>query len=109
MKDVGIAPLDVLRWATKHGAEAMGRGHELGSVAPGKLADLVVVDGDPSVDIAVLQDAQQAPRRAEGRPLRARRARGLSVARKSSAAPDATRREPPISGHEAQLPRTIVQ
>jgi imidazolonepropionase-like amidohydrolase len=56
-KDLGIAPLDVLRWATRHGAEAMGRGGELGRIAPGALADLVVVAGDPSVDIAVLQDA----------------------------------------------------
>ena len=57
VKEIGIAPLDVLRWATRNGAEAMGHGHELGHVAPGKLADLVVVDGDPSVDIAVLKDA----------------------------------------------------
>jgi imidazolonepropionase-like amidohydrolase len=54
VKDLGIAPLDVLRWATKNGALAMGRGHELGRVAPGYLADLVVVDGDPSADIALL-------------------------------------------------------
>ena len=53
---VGIPALDVLRWATRHGAELMGRGHDLGTVASGKLADLVVVDGDPSVDIGVLSD-----------------------------------------------------
>ncbi len=53
---VGIPPLDVLRWATRHGAELMGRDHELGTIAPGKLADLLVVDGDPSVDIGVLAD-----------------------------------------------------
>ena len=35
VKDLGVAPLDVLRWATQHGAEAMGRGRELGRVAPG--------------------------------------------------------------------------
>jgi imidazolonepropionase-like amidohydrolase len=56
VKDLGVAPLDVLRWATRHGAEAMGRGRELGTLEAGKLADLVVVDGDPSVDIAVLKD-----------------------------------------------------
>lgn len=53
---VGIPPLDVLRWATGHGAELMGRGHELGTIAPGKLADLLVVDGDPSREIGVLTD-----------------------------------------------------
>ena len=34
----------------------MGRGADLGSVAPGKLADLLVVDGDPSSDIGCLRD-----------------------------------------------------
>jgi imidazolonepropionase-like amidohydrolase len=57
VKDLGIPPLDVLRWATRHGGEAMGRGGELGRIAPGYLADLVVAAGDPSSDIAVLQDA----------------------------------------------------
>ena len=56
VRDAGIAPLDVLRWATVHGAELMGRSHELGRVATGYLADLLVVDGDPSRDITVLQD-----------------------------------------------------
>jgi len=56
VKEAGIAPLDVLRWATFHGAELMGRGHELGSVREGYLADLLVVDGDPLGDIRVLQD-----------------------------------------------------
>ena len=54
--EVGIPALDVIRWATKHGAELMGRGHELGTVAEGKLADLLVVDGDPVHDVTVLQD-----------------------------------------------------
>ena len=47
VKEAGIAPLDVIRWATRNGAELMGRGHELGSVREGYLADLLVVDGDP--------------------------------------------------------------
>ena len=54
--EIGIPALDVIRWATKHGAELMGRGHELGTVAVGKLADLLVVDGNPLADITVLQD-----------------------------------------------------
>ena len=56
VKSVGIPPLDVLRWATRNGAEVMGRAAELGTVEAGKLADLLVVDGDPSVDIGVLRD-----------------------------------------------------
>jgi len=54
--EIGISTVDVIRWATKHGAELMGRGDELGTVTAGKLADLLVVDGDPLADIGVLQD-----------------------------------------------------
>ncbi len=56
VKEAGIPPLDVIRWATRNGAELMGRSHELGSVQAGYLADLLVVDGDPLADISVLQD-----------------------------------------------------
>jgi imidazolonepropionase-like amidohydrolase len=52
----GIAPLDVLRWATVNGAELLGLGEQLGRVAPGQLADLLAVDGDPLADIRILQD-----------------------------------------------------
>jgi imidazolonepropionase-like amidohydrolase len=52
----GVDPLDVLRWATRNGAEMLGMGDQLGTVEVGKLADLLVVDGDPSTDITVLQD-----------------------------------------------------
>jgi imidazolonepropionase-like amidohydrolase len=34
----------------------MGREHELGTVSTGKLADLVVVDGDPLADLTLLAD-----------------------------------------------------
>ena len=54
--EVGIPAIDVIRWATRHGAELMGRGEELGTVTPGKLADLLVVDGDPVDSISVLKD-----------------------------------------------------
>jgi imidazolonepropionase-like amidohydrolase len=56
VRDAGIPPLEVLRWATRNGAELLGRGDELGTVSEGKLADLLVVDGDPLEDITVLQD-----------------------------------------------------
>lgn len=52
--EAGIAPLDVIRWATLHGAECMGMADELGTIEPGKLADIVILDGDPSQDISVL-------------------------------------------------------
>jgi imidazolonepropionase-like amidohydrolase len=56
VEEVGIPALDVLTWATRNGAEVLGRGDELGTVEAGKLADLLVVDGDPVADINVLSD-----------------------------------------------------
>ena len=56
VNEIGIPAQDVIRWATKHGAELMGRGHELGTVAVGKLADLLVVEGNPLDDITLLEE-----------------------------------------------------
>ena len=56
VRDAGVSPLEVIKWATKNGAELMGMGDRLGTIEVGKLADLLVVDGDPTVDITVLQD-----------------------------------------------------
>jgi imidazolonepropionase-like amidohydrolase len=52
---LGIPPLDVIRWATRNGAEAVDRGDELGTLEVGKLADLLVVDGDPIRNITCLK------------------------------------------------------
>jgi imidazolonepropionase-like amidohydrolase len=56
VKDVGLSPLEVITCATKTGAEIMGRCHELGTLEPGKLADVLVVAGDVLEDIAILED-----------------------------------------------------
>ncbi len=56
IEDAGIAPLAVIRWATRNGADVIRRGADLGTIEVGKLADLLVIDGDPSVDIRVLAD-----------------------------------------------------
>ncbi len=53
---VGFSPLDTIRCATKTGAEIMGCGDEFGTLQPGKLADVLVVDGDVGADIDLLQD-----------------------------------------------------
>ena len=42
---------DILRAATLNGADAIGAGAELGSLEVGKLADLVVLDRNPLMDI----------------------------------------------------------
>ena len=63
----GIAPLDVIRIATRNGALGLGRLSEFGTVEPGKRADLVVLDADPIADIrntrrisGVMQDGKLA-------------------------------------------------
>jgi hypothetical protein len=47
----GLKPMEVLRAATAHGAEAIGYAQDLGSLEPGKLADMVVLSKDPLADI----------------------------------------------------------
>jgi len=58
VREAHMAPLDVIRWATRNGAAVMGRSDDLGGVEAGKLADLLVVDGDPSADITALSGRQ---------------------------------------------------
>jgi imidazolonepropionase-like amidohydrolase len=52
---IGFTPLEAITCATRSGAELMRMDDRLGTLRPGKLADLVVVDGDPLRDIGVLQ------------------------------------------------------
>jgi imidazolonepropionase-like amidohydrolase len=52
MVQAGLTPLQVLRSATVNGAKVMGLEGEAGTIAPGRLADLVVLDADPLADIA---------------------------------------------------------
>jgi imidazolonepropionase-like amidohydrolase len=52
----GFSSSEALQAATRTGGEIMMRGHELGQIKPGFLADLLLVDGDPLRDVRVLQD-----------------------------------------------------
>ena len=56
VKLLGIPPLDVIRWATRNGAELMGHGEGAGTIASENLADILIVKGDPSIDITCLAD-----------------------------------------------------
>ncbi len=56
---VGFSPLETITCATRTGAEIMGRDKEFGTVEPGKLADLVVVDGDVLADISILENRRR--------------------------------------------------
>jgi Tol biopolymer transport system component/imidazolonepropionase-like amidohydrolase len=51
----GLSPAEAIRTATTVPAEAMGLGAELGTIEPAKLADLVIVDGDPLTNITDLR------------------------------------------------------
>ena len=51
----GMLPLDALRAATINGATLLGRSDDLGSVEPGKFADIVAVSDDPLVDIHAME------------------------------------------------------
>jgi len=46
--EAGFTPIEAIRVATMNGATYLGRDHTIGSIAAGKAADLVVVDGDPT-------------------------------------------------------------
>lgn len=52
----GMTPMEAIRSATVVASELMGWQERVGSVVPGKLADLVAVTGDPLKDVSVLED-----------------------------------------------------
>jgi imidazolonepropionase-like amidohydrolase len=54
----GIPPVEVIRAATVNGAELMGWEEDVGTVEPGRYADLIAVEGNPLTDIAVLQQVK---------------------------------------------------
>ncbi len=56
---LGYTPVEALVAATKLGGELMGRGDKLGQIKAGYLADLLVVDGDPTRDVRILQDSSR--------------------------------------------------
>lgn len=52
----GMTPMGAILAATKNAASALRMGDKMGTIEKGKLADIVVVDGDPLEDIKILQD-----------------------------------------------------
>lgn len=64
--EAGFTPIEAIRIATLNGAIYLGRDREIGSIAPGKRADLVVVRGDPSARIADIQNVELVFKRGLG-------------------------------------------
>jgi len=57
-----VSPLELLQSATIVAARMMRRESEIGQLVPGAFADLLVVDGDPTVDAGVLSDPARSIR-----------------------------------------------
>ena len=53
--DAGLSPIEVLKSATSVSAEAMGVAGDLGSIEPGKLADISFIDGNPLTNVRELR------------------------------------------------------
>lgn len=54
--EAGMTPMEAIRAATVLGAENLGKSDMLGALEPGKVGDLVAVDGDPLTDVTELED-----------------------------------------------------
>jgi len=55
MVKYGMTPMQAIQAATSSAADLLGRSDELGSVQPGKYADLIAVEGDPLKDVSALE------------------------------------------------------
>jgi imidazolonepropionase-like amidohydrolase len=59
VKYLGFTPMEAIKSATLYGGQIMMQGHELGLVKDGYLADLMLVDGDPLANLAILRDPKR--------------------------------------------------
>ena len=77
LTDAGLTPLQAIQTATKNAA-ALLRLEDRGVIAPGKLADLLIVEGDPSKDISAVDNIESVWRRgkkvADGRAFKPKQA-----------------------------------
>ena len=70
LREAGCHPLEVIRSATLSGAEAIGAADRIGSIEPGKLADLLVVGENPLANLKVLYGTGHIRLGEDGKPHR---------------------------------------
>jgi len=58
MVKYGMTPMQAIQAATSSAADLLGRSNEIGSIKPGKYADLIAVPGDPLQDVSLLENVQ---------------------------------------------------
>ncbi|MQA17581.1 MAG: amidohydrolase family protein, partial [Pseudonocardiaceae bacterium] len=56
---MGMTPMEAIIAATRNGAFAMRLEGELGTLEPGRIADVLVLDGDPLADVRILQERER--------------------------------------------------
>lgn len=98
VRHLGLTPLQAIQCATQANAFALRMTGQVGEVAAGRLADLLVVDGDPSRDVTVLGD-------------RARIKHVFVGGQEVDLTPPAPRRDPPgwrVSTYGARLGRDVA-
>jgi enamidase len=64
--EAGFTPVEAIRVATLNGATYLGRADQIGSITPGKQADLMIVDGNPAERIADLRNVELVFRQGVG-------------------------------------------
>jgi len=65
MVKYGMPPVEAVKAATVNAADLLGLSNEIGTIAPGKSADIIAVDGDPLSDVAVLKQVDFVMARGE--------------------------------------------
>ena len=58
MVDMGIPPLQSIQAATVNAADLLGWSDRVGTLEPGKFADIIAVDGDPVANVRILENVQ---------------------------------------------------
>jgi imidazolonepropionase-like amidohydrolase len=74
---IGLSPMEAITASTQSAALALGLDAQTGTLQPGKLADLLIVDGDPLSDLTVLEDPRNIAAVFQGGELKVDRGLGV--------------------------------